>query len=190
MNLAILKQINWVDIFILILLLRISYTALRNGIFVELFKFLGVLAGIYLSLHYYTSLANFLDRFIKTKTFAIEIFDFASLVILIAVGYLIFISIRESLLRLIKVEVVSGLNKWVAGVLGVIRGILVASLIVYVFSLPVISYFKESVKKSYSGEKLITLSPTVYTRIWDGFMSKFMPHEDFNKAVLEVQKSK
>ena len=187
MNLAIFKQINWVDIFVVILLLRISYTALKNGIFVEIFKFLGVITAIYLSLHYYTNLSNFLDRFVKTKTFAIEIIDFISLVILIMVGYLIFIAIRESIIRLVKIEVISGLNKWVAGIMGVIRSVLVASLIVYVFSLPVISYFKESVKKSYSGQRLIALSPTVYTRIWDGFMSKLMPHEDFNNAVLEIQ---
>ena len=190
MSLDIFKQINWVDIFVVILLFRISYTAIKSGIFIELFKLWGVITGIYLSLHYYTNLANFLDRFIKASVISIEIIDFIALIILFVLGYLILLSVRETLLRFVKIEVISALNKWTAAIAGVIRGILVASLIMFIFSLPVISYLQESVRSSYSGERLITLSPTVYTRIWDGFMSKFMPHEEFNRTVLEVQRLK
>ena len=56
MIVEIIKQFNWVDIFVIILSVRVLYIAVKNGLPVELFKLLGTIAAIYLSLHYYTIL--------------------------------------------------------------------------------------------------------------------------------------
>jgi uncharacterized membrane protein required for colicin V production len=188
MILNILKQFNWVDIFVVILLIRISYVAIKNGAFPELFKFLGVVLGTYLSLHYYTKLADFLKTFVKSEVASIELFDLLSLIILIVLGYIIAALLREGLMRFIKVEVLSTVNKWAALILGLLRGILVSSLLIYLFSLPVISYLKKSAADSFLSRRIVKVAPSVYQGIWNNFMSKFMPQEKFNQAILEVQK--
>ncbi len=187
MDAGLIKQMNWVDFFVIILLIRISYIALKNGIFVELFKLLGIILATYLSLHYYTRLGNLLNRFIKTDAVSMEVLDFLSLVILIIMGYIIAVILREGLSRFIKVDVASIIDRWLATILGLGRGILVASLIMCMFSLPVITYFKKSVDKSYLGERLLKIAPLIYSGIWNNFMSKFMPQEKFNQEILEFR---
>jgi uncharacterized membrane protein required for colicin V production len=74
MNLERLQQFNWVDVFVVILLLRIIYCAIKNGIFIEFFKLLGMLLSCYLFLHYYTKLSVFFKRRIPVESnFSIKI---------------------------------------------------------------------------------------------------------------------
>ncbi len=52
MLLNIIKQLNWVDIFVLIVLLRTAYISRKAGLPREFFKLLGTVLAIYLSLHF------------------------------------------------------------------------------------------------------------------------------------------
>lgn len=189
MVLGIIKQMNWVDIFVVILLFRICYVAIKNGIFIELFKLLGTVFACYVSLHYYTNLGDFFEaRIPSPPSIPIEIWDFLALFILASLGYLIFVILRETFFRLIKTETVSLLNKWGALLLGVARGFILCSLIIFLLSVPVLDYLENSAGKSFSGKRLIKVSTGVYTYLWNNLVSKFMPQEKFNQAILEVQK--
>lgn len=185
--LEIIKQLNWIDILIVIILIRTSCIAINKGLFVEFFKFFGVISGIYISLHYYAISADFLDKIIKTKAVGVELLDFLALVSLAVLGYIFSVLLRESFARFIKTEVLSALDKWGAAILGVLRGVLLAGLFMYIFSLPVISYLKNSVHNSYWGSRIVKVPIATYSGIWNNFMSKFMPQEKFNKAVLDIQ---
>lgn len=186
---SFLKRFNWVDLVIIILLLRTSYVASKKGFFAEVFKFLGMLLGVYLSLHYYTVLSDFLRSIIRVKEVPIEMLDFFSLIILAVLGYFVFFFLHMTLEKFIKVEAVNLIERWISFALGIGRAVLLASLIIYAFSIPVVTYLKRSVDNSLSSVYLYKVSPTVYKTIWDKVMSKFMPKEEFNKVVLESKRS-
>ncbi|MCM8800345.1 MAG: CvpA family protein [Candidatus Omnitrophica bacterium] len=189
MGLEFIKKLNWIDLFVIILLIRITYIATKTGSFLELFKLLGIVLANYLSLHYYTILADKLKLFLKTKIIPVEILDFLSFFLLLIFGYFIFYILREIFLRLIKIEVVSALNRWIALFMGVVRGLIFISLIMYLFSIPVVNYFKVSIEDSYWGSRIRKFSPSLYELIWSNFMSKFMPQEKLNPEVLKIYQS-
>lgn len=185
----IVTQLNWVDFLVLILLFRTTYIAMKSGAFMEFFKLLGMIFTIYFVLHYYTRLSDFLHRFVKLEAISTVILDFVSLVILTLLVYFIYVIFREVFLKFIKVEIVSGVNKWAAVILGVTRGVMLVSFLMYVFSIPVVGYITNSIEDSYSSRHIFKVSPEIYSGIWNNFMSKFMTQEEFNKAVTEVQRN-
>lgn len=188
MLLNIIKQFNWLDIIVVIILFRICYIAVKSGLPVELFKILGTLLAIYLSLHYYTMLSDFFRNRIAVKSLPLEFLDFLSFTVLAILGYLIFVSLRVLFYRLIKMEAAPQLNKWGGLILGVGRGILLGGLIIFMLIISSVGYLKNSVKDSYSGKRLFKVAPATYSALWDNLMSKFATKEKFNSTILEVQK--
>lgn len=187
--LSVIRQFNWIDIFFIILLLRICYIAFKNGIVSEFFKFLGTLLAVYIAMHYYTALSDFLsERFGIDKKIPLEFLDFACFILLAIIAYLAGILFRQAFSRLIKLEAVPRLNKWGGFVIGIARGVLLAGLFVFILSISTIKYLHDKVGDSYFGARLIKVAPATYSRIWYGFMSKFMTGEKFNKTGFEVQK--
>lgn len=186
----IFKQLNWVDIFVVIILFRIGYIAMKNGFSVEIFKLLGVITAIYLSLHYYTSFSDWVaQRITLAKEKApLEFLDFCVFVILIIIGYLVWAILREVICRYIKMEAVPSLNKWGGLVLGITRAYFSVGLIIFMLAISSISYFKDSVSNSYSAGFFFKVAPTTYSWLWNNLTSKFMTQEKFNGVVLEVEK--
>ncbi len=190
MLLGIIKQFNWVDILVIIILFRIGYIAIKNGLLWEFFKLLGTILAVYLSLHYYTLLSDMMGQrlpSIKEKA-PLEFLDFLSFVVLAIIGYLIFVSLRIVFHRFIKMEAVPNLNKWGGLVLGIGRGFLLAGLITFMLAISSINYLRNSVNDSYSGRQLFKVVPNTYSWLWNNIASKFMTGEKFNKTILEVQK--
>jgi uncharacterized membrane protein required for colicin V production len=186
----ILKGLNWLDIFVIIILIRECYIASKTGLPIEIFKFLGTVAAIYIGLHYFTVLSDSLAlRFPYFKEQApLQFLDFLSCAILAIIGYVIFLSLRIAFHRFIKMEAVPDLNRWGGLILGLARGFLTVSLIIFVMLLSTVTYFKKSVAGSYSGKQLFQIAPDTYSWLWNNVTSKFMTSEKFNNAVLEVKK--
>jgi uncharacterized membrane protein required for colicin V production len=185
--LDILKRFNWVDFFVLIILFRIIYVAIRNGFPLELFKLLGIIFSIYLALHYYVNAGEFLRVMLGIKKAPLEPLYFTAFFILAILGYLVFIFLRSMLYHFIKMEAVPTLDKWGGFILGIIRGVFTASLVICMLVISNIDYFKNSVADSYSGSYLLRIAPQVYAKIWNGITSKFMANEKFNQAVLRIE---
>ncbi len=190
MFLSIVKQFNWVDILVVILLFRIGYIAIKNGLPAELFKLLGIISAIYLSLHYYTALSDWIRAHIAAeKKMPLEFLDFLVFLVLAILGYLIFVLLRSIFYRFIKMEAVPRLNKWGGLALGVARGFLLVGLVIFMLVISSISYLKNSVKNSYSGRQLFNVATSTYSWLWNAIASKFMPGEKFNRTILEVQEN-
>jgi len=187
MLLQIIRQFNWVDIFIIILLIRICYIAIKNGFIAELFKISGTILAIYLSFHYYTYLSDIVrQRFISQKL-SLDFLDFLCFTFLAVLGYLVLVLLRQVFSYLIKMEALPQLNRWGGLALGVIRGFLLSSLIIFILLISSITYLKNSVIDSYSGRRLFKIAPATYSKVWFGFASKFMPQEKYNSTIQEVQ---
>jgi uncharacterized membrane protein required for colicin V production len=182
-----LRQFNWVDIFAVVILLRVCYIAIKGGFLNELFKTLGTVSAIYLSLHYYTGLSDFIREHLPFKNIPLDFLDFIFFIVLAITGYLLFVILRLAILKFINMEPIPKLDKWGGLVLGITRAFLLTSLIIFTLLISTIAYFKKSVVNSYSGEYLSKIAPSVYTGLWDGVASKFMTKEKFNQTVTEVQ---
>jgi uncharacterized membrane protein required for colicin V production len=189
MLLNIVSKLNWVDLFIIILLSRIGYIALKTGLSVEIFKLFGTLSAIYVSLHYYTSVSDYIRGIINKKDVPLEFLDFLSFLVLAISSYLVFVALRSIFYRFIKMEAAPRLNKWGGLVLGLARGLLFAGLVVFALVISSITYLKNSVAGSYSGSRLFKVAPAAYSRLWNSIASRFMSGEKFNNTVTEVQEN-
>ena len=191
MLLDILKQFNWLDVFIVILLIRICYIAFSSGFTIEFFKLVGTLAAIYLPMHYYTQLSDWAVRFLPLPkdNVPLEFIDFVCFLLLAVTGYCIFMAVRVVFYRFIQLKAVPNLNMWGGLILGAARGFLLAGLITFMLVISSISYLKKSAINSYSSKYLLNVAPGTYSFLWKGLFSKFMTSEEENKTVLEIQGS-
>ncbi len=187
MILNTIQQFNWIDCLVIIIFLRVCYIAFENGLFVEFLKTLGTISAIYLSLHYYTILSNFAKGRLNITVIPQEFLDFLLFCILATLAYLLFVFLREALVYFVKMEAVPQINKWGGLVLGLARAFFLTGLIIFILVISSIPYFKNSVNESYLGKRLLKIAPATYSRMWNGFFSKFMTQEKFNDTVLEIQ---
>lgn len=189
MLLNTLKQFNWLDIFILIVIFRICYIAIKGGFTTEFFKFLGTITAIYLSMHYCVIIADYIIKLLPVEV-KVPVRIIYSLVFLslATLGYLLFLLLRKAFNNLVKIETVSVLNKWGGLILGGFRSVLLVSLISFTLIVSNIPYFKNSVKHSYLGSRLILVAPDTYTWIWTNIFSKFIPSEKEGRIVVNIKK--
>ncbi len=181
-----IKEFNWVDVLIIALLFRVLYVAVKKGFVVELFKLLGTLVALYLSLHYYIQLSDLLVNSPGVQNMPVEFVNFISFSFLAAIGYVLFMLLRQTVCHLLKVEALTQLDRWGGLLLGVGRGFLLVVLISYLLLISSIGYLGRSVYKSYFGSRFLKAAPAVYSFIWNGIMSKFMGSEKLNQAVQET----
>ena len=76
----IVQSINWVDVVMLVLLIRIVFIGVRTGFVTELFKLFGVFCSVFVGLHYYTPLAALLAKKVDVSLGILECFFFVLLV--------------------------------------------------------------------------------------------------------------
>lgn len=170
---SIFRQINWVDIFVLILLVRGTYIGLRYGFITEIFKIFGIIVALFVSFRYYSNLAQFLATqvfFSKLSPSLQGGLSFIALILLTLAIFRLGHFVARSVMRLEA----SGLLERVGGVIcGFIRGGVVAGLILFALNLLPVSYLKTSINEnSWSGSRLIKVGPAIYYTI-----AKFSPGE-------------
>lgn len=152
-------KINWIDIFIFIVIVRSIYIGINHGFVIEIFKLLGLASAIFCSLHFYVKLALFLKEYTPLSNHALEIFSFISLIV---VGNFIFIIIRKIFLLIFKQEVTNIFSKFLGCGIAFLRGILLSGLVINLFILVNTEYLVKSVNKSYSGISTSNTSNKVY----------------------------
>lgn len=180
MLISIFKQFNWVDIIFIILLTRICYVAIKTGFPIEIFKLFGTITAILLSIHYYIRISNFLTDNFALSAFPVEFIDLIVFILLSLLGYNFFVFLRLTFLRLVKIETISIINRWGGLAIGLIRGILLLSLLSFIMAISTIPYVKTSADNSYLGKAVFNIAPDMYKGIWDNIFSKFMPQEKIN----------
>ena len=182
-----ITHFNWVDILVLIIVFRIGCIAMRTGIMTEVFKFGGVISAIYISSHYYTVLSDFIKQRMPGELLPLEFLDFLSFIILLTLGYLIFVLLRSICRNFIKLDSPSIINRWMGLALGILRGYLISGIVIFAMVISSVTYFKNSSAHSYFGKQLFQVQPGVYTWLWNNIGSKLMKSEKFNPTVSEVK---
>ena len=179
----IVNSLNWVDIFMGVILIRAIYIGIRRGFVIEILKLIGVLFAIFISLHYYSGISTFLQNKVHLPKAPADFFSYG---FLWAVVILIFKFIREGLTILFKVEAHSAFDKWGGLVLSLVRGLFLCSLMVLFLRLSTIEYLTRNLERSLSASRLVSLAPRFYEACYDNFISKFFPSEELNKSVFPL----
>jgi len=177
-------RFNWIDVVVICLILITTYNGTRRSFIIEFFKTIGVLASIYVSLHYFSRISGFFnENFPNIKYPFLDLFFFLALA---EVTYLLIVLVRGLLAKLLKVEAASILDKWGGLFLGFFRGILLTSLLIFLMYISAVPYLEKSPRKSYLGNRLVLVDTNIYKFIFYGIVSKFSPEEKINPAIDEV----
>lgn len=156
---SLLGRINWIDVFVVIVLIRTSYIGLSRGFSTEIPRFLSLSLVIVLTYYYYNGLGQFLSKYPLITPEMINALAFIFLVVIFALLFklvCIFVRFAIRIKGPDTFELVGGI------VIGVIRGLLLASLILGCLKLLFPSYLNESIyKNSFSGPKIVNLAPGV-----------------------------
>lgn len=181
----IVRQLNWVDVLIIIFALRICYVGISNGLLSEFLKSLGTLCAIYLSLHYYTLAADVLRNRFNLSAIPLRFLDFLCFIFISALAFLLFVLLHNVISHFVKTEEMPSLNKWGGFIFAVIRAYLFTALLTFALAVSSVGYLLKSVNNSYLGSKTVITAPAIYNSLWQGFFSKVMKNEEFNHMVLE-----
>lgn len=185
MVMDVLKSINWVDLMIFALFIRVMYMAVQEGFIVEVFKTFGLIIALFLSFHYYTLLGQFILRKVHSPQDMILAFSFCFIVIWVLV-LVIFKYIREGLLLLFAIQTKTLVDRWGAAIVGLGRFWVLSSMIMFVLLTSGLRYVEVKTADSFFGRHMIALAPGIYQKICNGFVSRLLPAEKVNPAVREV----
>jgi len=180
------RHLNWIDILVAVVFLRLIFESQKQGLEVEFFKILGTFSALYLALHYYSSLAVHFTGHSGSKNPPGHFLELVSYLILFFIGYLVFWLIRSLIVRVITAQTNPVLNKWGGVGVGFLRALFLSSLILFALLIPRSEYFKESVRYSLSGPMIVRVAPATYTFLWERIISKFNSGDKFNNAVPEL----
>lgn len=83
-----------------------------------------------------------------------------------------------------KIEAKSFFDKLGGLSIGILRGLLVSSLLLAFFMTTSSEYLVRNVKGSYLSSRVAPLAPSVYKFVFKGFVSKYFPNEKMNQEIF------
>ncbi|MFC1703959.1 CvpA family protein [Candidatus Omnitrophota bacterium] len=183
----IVSKLNWVDLVIFFVILRIVYISHKRGLAIELFKLAGLLFAIFLSFHYYPKVADMVH---PVSMAVANFFDSVSLVVLFIFILVLFKFIRDAVFLMVKIHPVEGIDRWGGFFIGIFRSIVICSVILVVMQISVFTYLQDSAKEAFSNKYLGRIAPMVYAKIFDVAVSKYSPEEKINLLLFQAVGSK
>lgn len=159
----IIAKINWVDILAVIIVLRISYVAMQDGLSREIFPLVSTALTAAVSVHYYRDLALFAQGMINMPVSILNLLAFLALVI--GVG-LIFKLVRALVDTLMKVTWHPLVEKAGGLIFGLARASIVVSIVLVIMSITPLPYLQYSMKeRSLTGPYFLKIAPGISSKI-------------------------
>lgn len=160
----IISRINWVDVLVVILMIRMSYVAFRDGLSHEIFPFIGTVIIVAFSFYYYKRIGALISA--NLANVPIEISNFLSyLAIVIVLGFLLRF-LRVILDKIVKVEWHPVIEKFGGLAVGIAKAYLVTGIVLTALALIPLSYLQWSIKdKSITGKYVLMAGPEVYNKV-------------------------
>jgi uncharacterized membrane protein required for colicin V production len=177
-----LKSLNWVDLLLAVLAIRIVYSSVKAGFVTEFLKTFAVLIVVFLAFHYYTKLAVVLGHFVGLTQPVLEVLVFALIWVL---GLVIMKFVRDGIFLIFTVQAISAVDRWGAAIVSIVRFCLTASMILFVFLLTDQPYMERMTKSSFAQKYVLVLAPETYQKMVNGFFAKLVPNQKVNAAVIE-----
>ncbi len=159
----ILAKINWVDVLILIIVLRTSYVSLQDGLSHEILPLAGSVCMLVFSLHYYNRIALFLYN--GGFTLPMELLNPAGFILSAVVIGILFKFIKVMIDKIIKVSWHPLIEKFGGLLAGVVRGAILTSTILITIVLIPLPYLQWSVRdRSLTGVYFLRIGPVIYEK--------------------------
>lgn len=175
------NRINWVDILVVILLIRTSYMGAKTGFSIEIFKVVGVLLGLYFGIKYYSSVGSLMASAISLPP---EVSEGIAFLILILLSMLSLKLLTLGIEKIVKLTFADKLNKWGGFVTGLLRGGIILSLLFMFFGIIQVDYLVKSVEeRSLTGPFMQKIAPFAYQSITSGSLQDFqikMPAQEIS----------
>ncbi|MDD5422789.1 MAG: CvpA family protein [Candidatus Omnitrophota bacterium] len=159
----LLTRLNWVDVLIVIIMLRISYVAFQDGLSHEIFPLLGSICTVIFALHYYNGIASAISHNMNNVDVSVlEMVIFT----LLAVGIsFIFKFLKVVIDKIITVTWHPLIEKFGGLLSGIARASIVISIILIILSLMPLSYIQRSIRdRSFAGMYFLRIGPDIYAR--------------------------
>lgn len=173
----ILKSINWLDIIVVLLLIRGVYLGVRNGLTAELFRFIGTVLTLTLAVQWYSQVADILIANLTLPAWLSQFLCFVAIAQLVRVIFKYGLTL---ILKILNIQFIPQLEKVGGGVTGLGRGVLVAGISILVLSFFPSAYITESIyDKSYSGIFLVKAMERTYKSV-----TFWLPEDKTEKAIF------
>ncbi|MFH1867956.1 MAG: CvpA family protein [Candidatus Omnitrophota bacterium] len=168
---------NWIDIVVLLLVMRCVYAGVRNGLTIELFRFLGVITGLIAAIHYYSKAA---EIFIVNFGLPEWLCQFAAFLVISQTIRLVFKYGIALALKILNIQFLPQLEKPGGGIIGFGRGLILSGTLLLAFGILPSVYLEQSIyDKSFSGKFLIDASEKTYKSL-----TFWMPEETTKKGIF------
>lgn len=160
----ILSKINWVDVLVIILMLRMSYVAFMDGLSHEIFPFFGVIAVFLLSLNYYPALGSSISQ--NLGNMSIRLSNCLAFIALVTVLGFIVKFVKLILDKLVKVQWHPVIEKFGGLFVGILKAYIITAMVLTIITLIPLSYLEWSVKeRSVTGKYVLMAGPEVYEKL-------------------------
>lgn len=160
----ILSKINWVDILVVILILRTTYASFMDGLSHEIFPFLGTLAVFVLSLNYYKILGELISSNLENIPIGISNW-IAFILLIVALGFIVKL-LKIILDKIVRVQWHPVIEKFGGLLAGVLKAYIITAMVLTVFVLSPLSYLRWSVnEKSLTGKYILLSGPQAVDRL-------------------------
>jgi len=178
------SNFNWIDIIMACIVVRSVLIGLKSSITIEVFRFIGIICAIFITLHYYVNLGNF---FHKNAFIPTTIDEIAAFVVLWLTVFFVFKLIGEGWALILKIEVHPLINRWGVLVLSLFRSVLVCALTFMLLFVSNNVYLGKMSNRAFTGQFLIDISPRIYDFIYKGIVRKYFPDENLNVKVFVLR---
>jgi len=159
----IIKSLNWVDVLVIIIILRISYVAFQEGLSHEIFPLAGALATIVLSIRYYTQIGGLISgNLIKISPL---VSNFLGFLIIAGITGLACKLLKAILDKIIHVEWHPLIERFGGFIFGLARAFMTASIVLIIMALMPLPYLQRSIRdKSATGMYIVRIGPAIYEK--------------------------
>lgn len=180
MTMAWLGRLNWVDLVVGLIFVRIVFVGINTGFVIEFFKFLGTVFTVFVCLHYFSPLSALLASFTSSPLVVAVCVTFPLFWFFL---FLLCKIVRDGLLMVFSIEAQAFVDKWGGALVGSVRACFVASMILFLFLLTENAYLESMTARSLSGRYLARVSPGVYQAIHEALVAKLFPGDRLNPEV-------
>ena len=177
-----ITRLNWIDILIVAIAVRIVYTSMKSGFMTEFMKTLGTFVAVVVVLQYYMAWTALLGRVVHAPEALLQTGVFAGAWLILTIAFNLFAS---GFMAVFTVQAVSAVDKWGAAVISIGRFFMTGSLLLFAFLLTDLPYMERLTHASWSQKHVLLAAPKVYEKTMNGFVMKFFPDMKINPAVNE-----
>ena len=172
-------KLNWVDILIVIIMIRICYVSFKSGLSHEIFPLFGSIVISVISIGYYNKIAAFINQNIIKIGY--PVLNLASFILLAVASSIVLRLLKVLLDKIIQVTWHPVIEKFGGIVAGVAKASIITSLVLMTLVMMPLSYLKWAVMdRSQFGMDFLKIAPMVYAKL-----SPYLPDVVIDGAVVD-----